>query len=230
MEDHLNDYLVDLRFKTSGHAVYDKTMEFFRGGKHATGSDYFSSHLYIPLIARCETLGQSELESVVSFWLLRVEKYLESVSALNRAMSFLRLWVLFGSTLAAAVIAADIARDGAPDLSLTFVAAIIMASVTISAGLLFFGRYERKLQNCLVAVTLLNKHGKDFLSLAGEYRVGCHRDCFKLFIRNLNAIVDNEETAFAGVLAETDMLTVHGRAVKVQDPIVQESAPLLYPS
>merc|ERR1711998_379134 len=210
--------------------VYDKTMEFFRGGKHAAGSDYFSSHLYIPLIARCETLGQAELESVVSFWLLRVEKYLESVSALNRAMSFLRLWVLFGATLAAAVMAADIARDGAPDLSLTFVAAIIMASVTLSAGLLFFGRYERKLQNCLVAVTLLNKHGKDFLSLAGEYRVGCHRDCFKLFIRNLNAIVDNEETAFAGVLAETDMLTVYGRAVKVQDPIVQESAPLLYPS
>ena len=70
----------------------------------------------------------AELESVVSFWLLRVEKYLESVSALNRAMSFLRLWVLCGSTRAAAVIAADIARDGAPDLSLTFVAAIIMAS------------------------------------------------------------------------------------------------------
>jgi hypothetical protein len=179
MEDHLNDYLVDLRFKTSGHPVYDKTMEFFRGGKHAAGSDYFSSHLYIPLIARCETLGQAELESVVSFWLLRVEKYLESVSALNRAMSFLRLWVLFGATLAAAVMAADIARDGAPDLHLTIVCAIIMASVTLSAGLLFFGRYERKLQNCLVAVTLLNKHGKDFLSLAGEYRVGCHRDCFK---------------------------------------------------
>jgi hypothetical protein len=49
----------------------------------------------------------------------------------------------------------------------------------------------------------------------------------QLFIRNLNAIVDNEEAAFAGVLAETDMLTVQGRAVKVQDPVPQESAPLL---
>lgn len=169
----------------------------------------------------------AELESVVGFWLLRVEKYLESVSALNRALSFLRLWVLFGSTLAAAVIAADIARDGEPELSLTMVCTLLMASVTLAAGLLFFGRYERKLQNCLVAVTLLNKHGKDFLSLAGEYRVGCHRDCFKLFIRNLNAIVDNEETAFAGVLAETDMLTMQGRGFKLQDPPVQESAPLL---
>merc|ERR1711871_190753 len=190
-------------------------MEFLRGGKHAGGSEYFSSHLYIPLISRCETLSQPELESVVSFWLLRVEKYLESVSALNRALSFLRLWVLFGTTLAAAVMAADLARDGQPELALTFVCMIIVATVTLAAGLLFFSRYERKLQNCLVAVTLLNKHGKDFLSLAGEYRVGCHRDCFKLFIRNLNAIVDNEETAFAGVLAETDMLTMQGRGVKL---------------
>lgn len=163
----------------------------------------------------------------MSFWLLRVEKYLESVSALNRALSFLRLWVLFGTTLAAAVMAADIARDGQPELSLTFVCMIIIATVTLAAGLLFFGRYERKLQNCLVAVTLLNKHGKDFLSLAGEYRVGCHRDCFKLFIRNLNAIVDNEETAFAGVLAETDMLTMQGLGMKLHDPPVHETASLL---
>ena len=44
---------------------------------------------------------------------------------------------------------------------------------------MFFGKYERKLQNCLVAVTLLNQQGKDFLSLAGEYRVASHRECWQ---------------------------------------------------
>ena len=52
-------------------------------------------------------------------------------------------------------------------------------NVAISAGILFFGKYERKLQNCLVAVTLLNQQGKDFLSLAGEYRVASHRECWQ---------------------------------------------------
>jgi hypothetical protein len=48
------------------------------------------------------------------------------VSVLNRSLGFLRLWILFGSTIAAAVCAADIVRDGVPQFGLTMLCAALM--------------------------------------------------------------------------------------------------------